>query len=777
MLIPRRFLLARLKTDVSRQTIAWIRLFVLLSICAVAFWAYVYRLNAEQKKALADWRLLVVFIAVPVLVGLLRGLVSSQVSSKAATAVDEFDDLTTLALGGCARPLEKATGARKIVVFVDDLDRVTAKVARDVLDNLRTFFDKAQLSFVVTGDHTVLEASLGRELMPSNDGSPEQLEQGRLFLKKVFNVYWRLPLPVRADFESFVDAEMKKRKPELDLLIASEADSGRLRDWLLGYCDTNLRQVIRTLDGILFTLLLVGAQLESASSDEKPALEQMVEKPMLLVRVLFIQDCCAPLFELLVGAPSLLFELDRRVFRAKSASGGPDAVAEFRDYLKSTGGKQLEMGERHSAFLTRFAYEEPLFWDSGGQVVNSLDPWIHLASDLSFGDASGPLPEDFVRDLANNNREGLTAAIDRCSEARARAATDAAATALAQDENTAQRARQLSLWLEVSSDADADRPLAREAVQKIAESLESLLEGVEDSLRPPLLDKVASALDRQGAESFPAPSAFALRSVADFDYLPRHEYGPLGSRFVIDWIATYYTQNPPDCLRFVEEFLPLLATSHVTSEMANLSQSLAGDLASDSDDSRRDIRLRMLLEHAEDGESLARDSMLGLLNHQDAWSWCDRAAGESRAPWNANELRSLLITWIAEAPDENELLERIQYAADKMGLRSADMWRRLADDRFAELMTHLTQLRNEALSSLEMPEDVATRLYRSRTREVDDAEEEALAVNLAQDLNPNAWLWRRVDRKVARKGLRFLADRRARRKQLQSVVKPFYDSL
>ncbi|MHB0929259.1 MAG: P-loop NTPase fold protein, partial [Candidatus Nanopelagicales bacterium] len=322
MAMPRRLMLARLTTDVGRQTIHWLRLAILVLLALGAWAVYSHVLGTAQRAAIAEWKLVVSVVLLPVVVFLARGLVSSQTSSKAAAAVDEFDRLTNLALGICS--LKNAahggkTRARRVAVFVDDLDRVTASVARDVLDNLRTFFDKPTLSFVVAGDHTVLEANLGRELAPVG-GRPAELEQGRLFLKKIFNVYWRLPLPVRSDLESFVDAQLDGSGPDIDEFIPDAADQRRLRDWLLLFSDNNLRLVVRTLDSILFTLRLVRAQIESAADEERPILEKMRSEPMLLGRVLMIQDRCAPLFELLETQASLLLDLDTQVANAKAAA-------------------------------------------------------------------------------------------------------------------------------------------------------------------------------------------------------------------------------------------------------------------------------------------------------------------------------------------------------------------------------------------------------------------------------------------------------------------------
>jgi len=411
----------RLRVDVSRQSISWTRLVLL---APVFYWLFSL-LSSDVGGDTQPWRRWLAAVPAGLAIWLVQGLVASQVSTKAATALDDFDTITSAALGVRSDQGQGRTAVRKVVVLVDDLDRVTARVARDVLDNLRTFFDKADLTFVVTGDH------------------------------EVFNVYWRLPLPVPSEFQRFVDARLKEVQSELGTLIPDENDRVRLRDWLLLYTDYNLRQVERMLDTVLFSLRLVNAQRGVTSdSQQQRVLTQMCEEPLLLARVLFIQDRCAPFFELLTVNAELLYELDVAVHEAR-AKGGAASREVVTELLKgfegaNSGTKILRLTDAQRAFLTDFVYEPPSFHDPdrGGKYVPGLAPWIHLACDAGLRDSAGPRPEDMLRAIENRNREGLAAQLATCSETRAEEVTSKVVEGLVADGDVNQRHERVMLVLQ-----------------------------------------------------------------------------------------------------------------------------------------------------------------------------------------------------------------------------------------------------------------------------------------------------------------------------------------
>ncbi len=782
MIRPRRSNVARLKTDVTRQRISISRLALLLIPVLAVYWLYTNNFAPQLVPVIAQLKLPITLFLVPVSIWLIQGMVNSQTSSKAVTAVDEFDSMVTLALGA---PREQdgrvisGPGVRDIVVFVDDLDRVTASVARGVLDNLRTFFDKPSLSFVVTGDHSVLEDSLGRELAPERKG--DQHEEGRRFMKKVFNLYWRLPMPVRSDFESFVDQQLALKRLDVERNIPREEDRIILRQWLLDFCDMNLRLVIRTLDMLLFSLRLVRAQVDVAPEDEKPGLQEVLDKPLLLGRVLLIQDRCAPLFDMMVQSPSLLIDLDKDVAHAKAAAGrgeGPDPVGAFLKELAPRLGDRALNADQLS-FLQRFAYQPPLFYelDGLGQVVSHPGPWLHLAGDLSFSDASGPTPEDFVRDAANLNTESLSTAIARCSEAKATPAASAVIKALTDSSITVMedRVQQVLLLLQLSAEQQPLTPLTGEITGAAMDSLEALLVDVPEEQRVDILFLLLRCVDAHGRR-VPSESAglFKYENAQDVIRVPRRRHGRAASLVVIDWLIQYYAQNEDDCLPHMNELLPLIVGEESKARLSEMREGLVDDLLAEEDDDARELRYTILTRDVPAGEVLLKEKVLDSLGVETTWQW---AAGKALqgGSWTFAELTSSLKAWVVSTPEAPVLLDRLSYATDKLDAVSDGLWRELYETRDGDLQGLLDALvGDEGFSALPVPTDVSTSIYRDRVGIVIGTDDEQQAIGLASPLDPDSWFWRSIDKRAARSVLTPIARIGARRHQLQATVRPFW---
>lgn len=793
MLLPRRFMLARLTMDVTRQTISWIRLVILLALGAAGYWIVLRVLSQDQRDALGFWKAPAAFLLVTLAVWIAQGVIGSQTRSKAATAVDEFDALTDLALGVGGRT-PSASGdvgpTRRVVVFVDDLDRVTSEVARDVLDNLRTFFDKPALSFVVTGDHAVLETNLGREIAP--DGALEvQREEGRLFLKKIFNVYWRLPLPVPSDFEGFVDRQLDDRVGEVAEVIQDESDRALLRQWLVSYSGRNLRQVVRMLDTFLFSMRLVSAQLEATKggSEELAVLEKMMERPMLLGRVLMIQDRCAPFFELLTCESSLLLELDRAIEKAPTASRGVAGTSAVADFLKpmtaplESGAKpRLKLTPEQHDFLIQFAYERPRFWDHTGQAVPDVAPWIHLACDANFEDSSGPPPEDFIRSLENLNCEAIAGSLRQCSQTRSKAVAAETTKALIETADVQARVDRLDLLLASVLAEDAAAPLVSKFVELLAASVGSLIEGLPGDARVRLRFSFLAAMEHVGMHEIPdsASPAFAFGGPGDFQHIPAQSFGALGSAVAFNWLTTYYSQNSADCLRYLEDVMPRVDLGSLDGSGEALGQRIADDLLADADASRRTARLKLIIQHFPGYLEDVRAAMLEAIDQQGVWDWAHNEAMSDGAPWTMEQLEDALVDFVVAADGTGALYERLRYAAGKLESRMSEMWEGVAAQSPAELAALVDRLIGDSsVASMPMPRSIATSLYETKAvavKEAVDGDNVSHACGLAQQLmNPAHWIWANVDPKRARKSMEYMARKGARPEDLQTVLRPFFE--
>ena len=167
----------------------------------------------------------------------------------------------------------------KIVIFIDDLDRCNVKTVKTILDSLKTFFQDSECSYIITGDHTIIENYAAKELSLETDTSkPSNLEEGRRFLKKLFDVYWRLPLPTPQQFSNFIDSEIEKSS----LSFSEDSQKKNLKKFLSDddLFERNPRNVKRFLQKIRFTIDCIRLRKEESELDDNTveSLEKIIQE-------------------------------------------------------------------------------------------------------------------------------------------------------------------------------------------------------------------------------------------------------------------------------------------------------------------------------------------------------------------------------------------------------------------------------------------------------------------------------------------------------------------
>lgn len=87
-----------------------------------------------------------------------------------------------------------AGGTRRVVVFVDDLDRCLPTNALDVLESMKLFFDVQGCVFVVGLDQAIAERAVAQKYALGDSSAAEQSPvSGVDYLKKIFQVPFALP--------------------------------------------------------------------------------------------------------------------------------------------------------------------------------------------------------------------------------------------------------------------------------------------------------------------------------------------------------------------------------------------------------------------------------------------------------------------------------------------------------------------------------------------------------------------------------------------------------
>lgn len=323
----------------------------------------------------------ITFVLGTVLVPLLSRTATATISDRATTTLIEFNEKF--------KDIVDSYGDKKLLIVVDDLDRVSAESAITVLDNLRTFFDQKRLCFIVSGDHSVMERHIGNELLQKGE-LEYQLEEGRRYLKKIFNIYWRLPIPTDAEITSYILETMEARLQRFDL---TDAESGQLAALLNDLFENNYRNIERMASQIAFTIQIVRGKLDSCGNDEtRMYYEDLLRHKMLLIKVLLIQELANPYYEYLLSESDSLRISDKgqKICPDKAnASNGKDASS-------------LLLTKNQRKNLETLIKAEPRFHGDNGLVVYDMKPFIFLSADANFGDHRGLLPSEFHARLSES---------------------------------------------------------------------------------------------------------------------------------------------------------------------------------------------------------------------------------------------------------------------------------------------------------------------------------------------------------------------------------------
>ncbi|MCH7951581.1 hypothetical protein IH980_02485 [Patescibacteria group bacterium] len=296
---------------------------------------------------------------------------------------------------------------RKVVVFIDDLDRCAAEVVKEILDALTTFFGHRHCSFVVTGDHTVIEKYIGSKLYVDPEYTEEnkidekltrrkEVLEGRRFLKKLFDVYWLIPSPEPVRFRAFIASEIKKAH------ISNLGREGKkqLVNLLDKFLERNPRAVARFLTALSFNLDTINYMIGDIDLNERNAtevvkqqrtielqtLKEVLKNPVLLAKVLMIQELFYPLYEELILHPDIvpIHEKDAR------KTGKPSPI-------EGKTVSELLSGAEQRQYLELLKLPPKFTHDETDAVVFNADNFLYLSGFTGLPSQKGPDEDKFLQ--------------------------------------------------------------------------------------------------------------------------------------------------------------------------------------------------------------------------------------------------------------------------------------------------------------------------------------------------------------------------------------------
>jgi len=199
----------------------------------------------------------------------------------------------------------ETTPASRVVVFIDDLDRLLPERAVEVLEVMKNFVDVRGCVFVIACDYDVVRKGLRAKF---NVG--EEDLQGRSFFDKIIQVPFRMPI-YRYDVEKFIRELLQRMDWKFE-----DQDIETYQEMLEHSIGFNPRGIKRLCN----TLLLLRNVID-LRPDDRAALED----PRFL-KLLFGMVCLESAFETVFAAVQKLPDREtwERVFLKPQAAVGPE---------------------------------------------------------------------------------------------------------------------------------------------------------------------------------------------------------------------------------------------------------------------------------------------------------------------------------------------------------------------------------------------------------------------------------------------------------------------
>lgn len=698
--------LRQLDVDTSTNDIHWGRFAVYVAVFTGICLVFTYTPLFNFVTSLSpQWKFLLLIVIMPIVLAAVQSATVVQRTDHAIVTLDKFDDLLQDILN------KLRTQKKKIVIFVDDLDRVTPSMARDVLDNLRTFFDKKEITFVVTGDHTVLEGYLGRDLLP-DEKPAAQLEEGRRFLKKIFNVYWRLPLPIKKEVQNFVEEEFEKRSGNLNAVFPKEEEKAQFAAYLEKYFDSNYRQIIRFLDTALFNFQIIKQKAEDGDPQQSAYFKEMLSKPLLVVRILMMQELCAPLFDQMVTDAEILRGLEYAVEKRDAPK-----VAEILDQSKD------DLSPRQRNFMEKFVYEEPRFYRDSSLQVLGLQPYLSLAADASFGDQRGPSSEDFMATVNSKDSKRVRNDLLSMGDAKAQEGAKALSTNLPPMPDAAKIAA-LKTLLSALVGLPPESSIHKIFAQSLSPLDYTFLNNTATPQKMEVLNIFWRWLDMVGDAAVlkPFESKFSIKDIAEFNAIDIEGSGSFRSYIVTRWVKDYYPQQKNDALSAMVSRFPKLNKEKVREQMDSMSGSLINDLLQDSATQPRENRLVVLKDYTANGATDLKKTILDRVSNLDSGitGWAISKTQEENPLWTMADIENQLLTKIDESPDFNSLIATLRFTISNHIGKPEAIWPKISPKHNAAIVDNLPQVIDDAsLQPVAPPEAFASQLMDDVIKKLD----------------------------------------------------------
>lgn len=613
----------------------------------------------------------IILLLIPVFIGISNAVITKSTSSKSVSTRDEFDNVYD-------EIIRYKNFNDRFVVYVDDLDRLSAEKALLVLDNLRTFFDKKQMIFIVASDHTVLERHLGRALMPDGK-SGEQLQEGRRYMKKIFNVYWRLPLPTKPEFESYIDELTSKENNEfLYSVLINNDNRNKFHEHLSNYFSNNFRNVERFIERTVFTFRLIESMKNSKkiTEEDKKIYEEMLGNPLLVVRILLIEDLANPLYEHLQHNPHNLMTIEKK--------GGEIFTDDSNDEFDLN---SLNLSDRQKTFLMDFIPKSPKFYEDNVIKVRSISPYIHLTSDPSFGDSRGLDPEKFAIELVENqNTKTLAEIVEQSGSQKIK---DASRQLIEKIENTEDQQDKLNLLSNLSElvmllDNDLEnRRLLTNVFTEISFGFVAQLNDSQKTTVYVLIDRISFGDKQLAAQMGEILPNLPTQEMNIVDHIPAdHSAGTFLADKLLEQLIEYHSRNANDAVVLLAKHIDRFEEINLGERLETITPQLISDYIADNNESRRECRIKLLSKTGSGVSKLKNHLEETLTNNPEPhlYNHLYQNSQNEGYLFSEDELVKIMLDALINSEDPNHATRYFKLLNDKTPHRKGEIWQKIIEN-------------------------------------------------------------------------------------------------
>ncbi|WKA55359.1 KAP family P-loop NTPase fold protein [Planococcus shixiaomingii] len=346
-------------------------------------------------------------IWVPIIIGplllMLQVLVQAAVQRKSADVhfikpIETADEYEELFKKEIASYKKKNPAFKKLVVIVDDLDRLTTKKVVAALDAIKAFVEINECIFIVTCDDNILINALEKEkLNKSLD------VDGELFLDKLFHFRVSLPPIIERDMSDFAIKIAKQEAP--GLVEACNGLFQELTDILIHTEVSTPRQVKKIMNTFANNLLIARAR----ESDGRKLEDKLLTNDQglrYLAKISVIQSDYNEVYGELVKDYNYLEEL--LYFYQNDQDRDEKTKSSIKKFFNSKNNDyQIKQDfEGLVNFLTRNEHI----------TVDNIAPFIYLGQDVIGLNAGDEKQRMILQSLTNGNEKPVLEILKATSE-------------------------------------------------------------------------------------------------------------------------------------------------------------------------------------------------------------------------------------------------------------------------------------------------------------------------------------------------------------------------